>query len=358
MHRKKEMAATTRPKERRWLRFSLRTVLLVITLGALLLGWRVSQVRRQQAAVARIVEAGGSVRYRFDRPRFGQTHESGRPILTGPAWMRRLMGDEGFQVVHAVDLPGTRKDQELMELISSFRQLEALAAYGGHLCDRDLRHLARLTELRRLCIDSHRITDRGLVHLAGLHNLETLDLRHARLTDEGLRHLAAMTQMEVLFLDSPRITDAGLAGLRPMGRLRLLDLSGCGITDIGVEQLTRFTQLDSLMLGGTKVSDAGLSHLRRLTALRDLRLSGTSITDRGLEHVAALDGLDRLFLDDTKITDAGLRRLKRLKNLMGLSLINCRGITEAGVTELKRAIPGLLVNRPIDLPAGPALADR
>ncbi len=53
---------------RRWLRFSLRTLLIVVTVLAVPLGWvgwRRQQVRREQATITWVKEAGGYVVYEY-----------------------------------------------------------------------------------------------------------------------------------------------------------------------------------------------------------------------------------------------------------------------------------------------------
>ena len=58
--------ASEKPAEppRRWFQFSLRTLLIVVTVASVTLGWigwRLGQVRREQATIAWVVEMGGRV---------------------------------------------------------------------------------------------------------------------------------------------------------------------------------------------------------------------------------------------------------------------------------------------------------
>lgn len=52
---------TSRPRIRRWFRFSIRGVLVAITVLAVLLGFKVEQVRRQQAVLAWVRQLNGGV---------------------------------------------------------------------------------------------------------------------------------------------------------------------------------------------------------------------------------------------------------------------------------------------------------
>jgi hypothetical protein len=57
-----------KPKRRRWLQFSLRTLLVLTLLFALFMGWvasKLNTLRRQQRAAEAIMALGGSVQYRY-----------------------------------------------------------------------------------------------------------------------------------------------------------------------------------------------------------------------------------------------------------------------------------------------------
>jgi hypothetical protein len=46
-----------------------------------------------------------------------------------------------------------------------------------------------------------------------------------------------------------------------------------------------------------------------------------------------------------QITDAGLKELAALPHLRALDLTDCTGVTDAAVADLKKALPGLRVER-------------
>jgi len=51
---------------RRWLQFSLRSMLILTAVAAIWLGWLVKQVRDQRAAVQAVRQLGGSVYYHHE----------------------------------------------------------------------------------------------------------------------------------------------------------------------------------------------------------------------------------------------------------------------------------------------------
>jgi hypothetical protein len=48
----------------------------------------------------------------------------------------------------------------------------------------------------------------------------------------------------------------------------------------------------------------------------------------------------------TQITDEGLKELAELRNLAQLDLRFCKQLTDAGVTELDKALPGVIIDWP------------
>ena len=80
----------------------------------------------------------------------------------------------------------------------------------------------------------------------------------------------------------------------------------------------------------TQVTDADLVHLKGLTNLELLSVGGTLLTDAG---------------GSAQVTDAGLVHLKGLTNLTNLILPYHTQVTDAGVAELKKALPNCDINR-------------
>src|SRR5262245_10359599 len=92
---------------KKWFRFSLRTMLVLITALCIWLGFQVNAARRQREAVAAILKVGGSVKYDFQmvlnptipsplNVSYKSLKDASPP---GPAWLRHLIGDEYFQDV-------------------------------------------------------------------------------------------------------------------------------------------------------------------------------------------------------------------------------------------------------------------
>jgi hypothetical protein len=80
---------SSKPK-RRFLQFSLRTLLVVMLIVCVTLGWKVNKAKRQREAVAWVQESGGSVSYGYE---FDDARKRvPNPQPPGPKWLRELLG--------------------------------------------------------------------------------------------------------------------------------------------------------------------------------------------------------------------------------------------------------------------------
>ncbi len=181
------------------LQFGLRTLLVVITLVAVLLVWHQNRFRYQRLAIAEIQRLGGSVAYanRMVGEFLIGTDANARPVVDG---------------VSLTNLP---------------------------LSPGDLRCLAWLTEMKRLDLDYSHFGDAGLVHLADLTNLEWLDLEDTQTTDDGLVHLQKLQSLEALILDGNPITNDGLARLKKLKRLKYLRVRNTKVTAEGASRFEK-----------------------------------------------------------------------------------------------------------------------
>ena len=174
--------------KRRWFRFGLRTIFVVVTLLCVALAITLHHFRARRAAIGAIDELGGG---------YGVE-------LVGPAWLRQLVGDDKyFYEAHRISLgrPDTPykaerpfNDEELAGIID---------------------------------------------HINVFTGAKTLDLTRSPITDDGLRCLSRVRDLERLYLGDTAITDAGLANLEPLVSLKRVWLIGTKVTEQGVAKLQR-----------------------------------------------------------------------------------------------------------------------
>ena len=232
--------------------FSLRSLLVFITVCAALCGWcavRMEQARKQKAAVEAISKwVGAGVNYDYYWDETGARQRKAQP--PAPACLRKLLGDDFFADVVVV-----------------YGRAEGFG-------DDDMIRVKEWTSLRSLDITGSKVTDAGLEHVKGLTNLRFLSLYGTQVTDAGLEHLKSLTKLEALNVSGPQITDAGLAHLKSLTNLKSL-YANVHLTDAGLEHLKELTSLRRLCFRQGEVSDAGLKKLKQ--ALPNCRLI---VTDR------------------------------------------------------------------------------
>src|SRR5262245_49243254 len=97
---------------KKWFRFSLRTMLVLIAALCIWLGFQVNAAHRQREAVAAILNAGGRVYYDYQLPPVPLVAGDSkykcdlRRTPPGPNWLRQSLGDDYFRTAIFVHLLG------------------------------------------------------------------------------------------------------------------------------------------------------------------------------------------------------------------------------------------------------------
>jgi len=216
--------------ERRWCQFSLRLLLTVVTLCAILLGLMMWRIRRREEAVAAVRELGGSVILGSEAP--------------VPEWLRRVVPSR----VIVVDLAGTRATNASLARLEGLTALRTLKLDNTNITRGGLEHLAGLTALEVLSLAGTGISDDDVVHLERLRNLARLDLRGTQVADAGLEHLQGMTALEDLSICDTQVTDAGLQHLRGLTGLKRLSLEDGQITTASIKHLEALSGLERILV--------------------------------------------------------------------------------------------------------------
>lgn len=257
------MAAETPSPRRRWLSFSLRGVLLLLTALCIWLAIIATRARNQARSVAAVAARGGQLRFDYE-PADRKASDRPRP----PQWLRQAVGEEYFRQVQSV----------------------TYNVNGG--------------------IGGLQVTDDELAVFDALPDLTTLELsNNPGITDAGLKHLAAMAELRTLYLYNTSVAGPGIK-LLPR-RLEYLELSYTPLEDEGLAHLRGMRRLKYLRLNNTAISDHGLADLSEMLSLEELRLSHTDITDAGLEHLKPLQNLKELSLPFTNVTSRGIVQLQK-----------------------------------------------
>ncbi|ELU15470.1 hypothetical protein CAPTEDRAFT_224593 [Capitella teleta] len=169
--------------------------------------------------------------------------------------------------------------------------------------DLGLEYLQSLKLLQHLSLPSRlSLSDHGLQFTTAMP-LVLLDLtNYLNVGDDGMRHIGKITSLRRLLLCNTKITDGGLLFLRGLVNLEEISLDRTAITDEGACVVEAFTRLQQLSLTETGISNAFLEHqsLNPCYLLSKLNLSRTAISDKGVRCLR-LPNLTLLNLDHTRI---------------------------------------------------------
>ena len=171
---------TTPTRQRsRLLRYSLRSLLIAITIGGILLGLWVRSAERQRKAVAKLTDAGARVWYGLD--------EMGKPR----PWLATIIDVIGIDYVSSPISVALEMDD----------------------------------------------SDASLIYLRDLPPLEALYLQHTDISGKGLETIRTLPHLAVLNLSDTNIDDTALMVLHDMTSLRHLSVTGTAVTDKGIAEL-------------------------------------------------------------------------------------------------------------------------
>ncbi len=174
----------------RWFQYSLRTLLLFILVAGCFSGWLGIKLRdaARQREVLRIVQGwGGEVLY---ARRFDEAGVFSAEIKTDcPAWLQPFFGDSRQDVfaINMMRLCG-------MAPTGPPPRYPDIGWNRIDISGVDFSPLSEFPNLRRLDLESTRISDATFATIPHLEKLEVLNLFGNGLTDQGLEHLKTWTQ--------------------------------------------------------------------------------------------------------------------------------------------------------------------
>ncbi len=212
----RRMARMPDPKPRRWFRYSLRTLFIVMTVVCLVSGFWLNKTFRKRDAVRRFHQltaerTGGLVTmlYRHE----GNIHS----VAIVPEWLhpvRDMIGAEAFGSPIGVQLQNTETTDADLRYLRDVPTVREVWANQTKVSDEGLRHLRACPNLQFLNLDNTTITDMGLAEISRLTELNSLSLSGTKITDDGLVHLAKLPKLKDMWLRNTAITDAGYRKLQ------------------------------------------------------------------------------------------------------------------------------------------------
>ena len=126
------------------MRYTLRTLLLLVTLFGVTFGLYADRVYRQKRAVKKLIAAGCEVKLDHE------FHWDAYPVEPfAPEWIRRIVGDHWASRVSLVKLDYKRSSftDEEGQYLKDLPHLTILDLWGARVSDRTAQHIAKMKGL-------------------------------------------------------------------------------------------------------------------------------------------------------------------------------------------------------------------
>lgn len=203
------------PAERRWLpalrplsrwrRFSLRTLLVVMTGICLVLGFLGESARRQRRLIDTVEALGGTVGYAtlFDSyPKYDRS-----PKSLVPQWVSSMISADYYARVAAVQLP------------------RSIQLMGPGVFDNLASQLAAVPAVHQFSLSGFELGDDAYTAVASAARPKEIILYNVELNDEAAAALSNITSLCDLGLNDVRISSQAISGLRRLPKLERFGLS-------------------------------------------------------------------------------------------------------------------------------------
>lgn len=199
-------------KRRRFLQFSLGSLLSAITVFGVWLGIELDWARRQREAIAAIERLGGAVLYDYQ---FDASHTQipdAQPNV--PTWFRGSLGEEFYRTPVSIYLGGLTLKPGDLKPLEGLTELDWLYLGSCTLSDAELVRLEPLKKLRSLDLGGTSVSDAGLAHLAQLKRLEWLDIQSTAATDNAVETLKQLPRLTEVYAYGSKLSERGKQTLK------------------------------------------------------------------------------------------------------------------------------------------------
>lgn len=273
---------TESPSIRRWLRFSLRSlfVVVLVTIPFAYVARERQEVAQREKDIATLADNNIVCVPRSENEENEQHDDSSNGLI--PRWLipeKRRTLEVQFRGTPA----NVERAADALNRITEYKVVEFFPESGEFVA------LLKPNPNVSYCNDYQSSTDESLEHVIRLYpNCSTLVLNPYGLTDTSGTQLNQLNHLEEVNLDFSDITDQTV---RALGKCR---------------------KLKELNLNFTRVTDEGIAHLGNCTELRRLRLRGTNVTGEVLKTIAKLRNLGRLDIAFTRIDSTHAKELAAL----------------------------------------------
>lgn len=314
------------------LRYTLRALLVFITLFMLWGGFHTNRSWKERAAEEILRDRGASFQY--------------GPSPAGPDMRNRLVSaySKVVQVVWQerfitqVEVHGSL-EPEVVDAIVALPHLESLVANPA----------PRMTDEEVALLRGRHIVEAKVAIPAGAvervlanHRLKSLWMAAWILSDEDCKAIAAHDSLETVNLYGSRFSEEGLAQIVTLPRLRAVMWSYCQVTGEKLASVPGSNSLDLIECYYAPVGNEFAAFIGRSPNVTRVRCYHQSIDDDFIASIGAHQSLEELNLGHTKVTDSSVTVLEQMPSLKGLTVAS-ESFTDAAKTCLLKGNPTLKV---------------
>lgn len=201
-------------------RFSLRLLLAMVTLAAILLaGWSalIEPYRRQASGFDRLNDLHPQSGVFPVTPTMQPNVETKlEPI--DDSWHRTLVelavGQEAALKIRSVQIPKETSEEDLQFIVARMKFIISIDVSESDVSEDIARSLASLPELERLVAVRSNLGGAAIAELSQSESIRTMQLTANPFGDESVVSLGRMKQLDEVFLRWSRITPKGVEALR------------------------------------------------------------------------------------------------------------------------------------------------
>ncbi len=288
-------------------RFSLRSLLVVISVAAVWCAFHANRGRYERSVERELIAAGAKVDSGLDRvtgkPRDPSTSERFLRSVFAQRFIRRV------QSQHKPLVP------ELLDRVWHLPHLESVSFIDCQLSDHHFQSLGYATGLEMLQLLGPGPTDEGLKGLESLKQMRYVHISQADVGDATLRRLAGLQWLETIELHGTSITGQNVPSLACRRTLIRFAANDSPFHNDFLATLAACRNLQYLELVRTEISDDGVAHLRGHPSLQIVELGAENLTDVSLEIAATIPQLKQLSVPGKRMSKKAFQefQIKRPK---------------------------------------------
>jgi hypothetical protein len=253
---------------RRWLQFSIRGLLVFITLVALFLVFVVLPAERQRRACNLLETSGGFWMFSQDYKIYKSSQQDTRSQFH--KWIRHYLDKIEYAFVCRTELENLQLD--------SLPHLKYLHLYGVTLSSTSLPEVGKLPQLEKLELEACEIHGKDLSGMGDLKRLKEIKSISTEFRCDSLSGIEKLQSLEVLDLYFPGFSRYDLTPIAKLPRLKSLGRSGLDFTSDGYKQLSNSSSLETIYVPAAQFKPENVAQLFKIKTLKSIFVTETNKT--------------------------------------------------------------------------------